>query len=75
VAAPTTAVPIPVSEALDAYALDLKARGGLAANAERVRYHLPPTLAAKQVSLITSRELQHLRDGLVGRSRTRPSTA
>ena len=57
--------PWTVSEALDAYAADLKARGGLVANAERVRFHLPPTLASKAVSLLTSRELQRWRDGLV----------
>jgi len=57
--------PITVLEALDAYALDLKARGGLVANAFRVRRHLPPSLAAKAVALLTSRELQRLRDGLV----------
>ena len=57
--------PLSVSEALDAYAADLKARGGLVANAERVRYHLPPALASKTVSLLTSREVQRLRDGLV----------
>jgi hypothetical protein len=56
--------PYTVSEALDAYAADLKARGGLAENASRVRYHLPPTLAAKTVSLLTSRELQRWRDSL-----------
>jgi len=59
--------PCTVSEALDAYAANLKARGGHANNAKRVRPHVPPTLAAKPVSLLTSRELQHLRDGLVGR--------
>jgi integrase len=56
--------PVTVAEALDAYALDLKVRGGLPANAERVRYHLPPALAAKTVSLLTPRELRRLRDGL-----------
>src|SRR5262245_649131 len=41
--------PCTVAEALDAYAADLKARGGLVANAQRVRYHLPPALAAKAI--------------------------
>src|SRR6516225_7219479 len=59
--------PCTVSEALDAYAANLKARGGHANTAKRVRPHVSPTLAAKPVSLLTSRELQHLRDGLVGR--------
>src|SRR6516165_2822399 len=57
--------PCTVTEALDAYAADPKARGGLVANALRVRHHLPPALASKTVSLLTSRELQRLRDGLV----------
>jgi hypothetical protein len=34
------------------------------ANAARIRYHLPPTLASKTVSLLTSLELQRLRDSL-----------
>ena len=57
--------PCTVSEALDAYAADLKARGGQVSNAERIRCHLPAALAAKTVSLLTSRELQRLRDSLV----------
>jgi integrase len=56
--------PCTVAEALDAYAADLKARGGLSGNVSRVRHHLPPTLAAKAVALLTSRELQHWRDRL-----------
>jgi integrase len=56
--------PWTVTEALDAYRDDLKARGGLVANAERIRFHLPPTLAAKAVPLLTARELQRWRDGL-----------
>src|SRR5262249_52883349 len=59
--------PCTVTEALDAYAADLRARSGLVANAFRVRRHLPPTLAAKAVALLTSRELQRLRDGLVNK--------
>jgi len=56
--------PCTVSQALDAYALDLKARSGLADNAQRVRFRLPPTLAAKTVALLSSRELQRLRDAM-----------
>jgi len=56
--------PCTVTEALDAYAADLKARGGLVANAFRVRHHLPSALASKAVALLTSRELQRLRDEL-----------
>ena len=56
--------PVTVAEALADYERDLRARGGLAGNASRVRHHLPPSLATKPVSLLTSRELQHWRDGL-----------
>ena len=59
--------PCTVAEALDRYRDNLKARGGLLGNAERVRYHLPPTIAAKPVSLLTTRELEHWRDSLVGK--------
>ena len=56
--------PITVSEALDAYATDLRSRDGLAGNVSRVRHHLTPTLAAKPVSLLTAHELRLWRDGL-----------
>jgi integrase len=56
--------PITVAEALDDYERDLRARGGLAGNASRVRHHLPPSLATKPVAMLTSRELQRWRDGL-----------
>ena len=56
--------PITVAEALDAYAADLTARGGLPNNVSRVRYHLPPALSSKAVALLGSRELQHWRDRL-----------
>jgi integrase len=59
-----TGRPVTVAEALDAYAADLKVRGGGLGNVSRVTYHLPPALAAKPVALLTSRELQHWRDGL-----------
>jgi len=59
--------PATVDEALTAYAKNLTARGGSVTNAKRVHPHLPPALVAKPVSLLTSRELQHLRDGLVGK--------
>jgi integrase len=58
--------PITIAEALDAYAANLEARGGLVANAERVRFHLPATLASKPVSLLTSKELERFRNGLAG---------
>jgi len=59
--------PATVAEALADYEADLIARSASPANACRVRYHLPPALAAKPVSLLTARELKHLRDSLVGK--------
>jgi site-specific recombinase XerD len=59
-----TGRPITVAEALDAYERDLAARGGLVGNVTRVRCHLTPSLATKPVVMLTSRELQHWRDGL-----------
>jgi integrase len=59
-----TGRPVTVAEALDTYAADLKARGNGLGNVTRVLHHLTPALAAKPVALLTSRELQHWRDGL-----------
>ena len=56
--------PVTVAEALADYERDLRARGGLTGNVSRVRHHLPPSLASKPVAMLTSRELQHWRDGL-----------
>ena len=55
---------VTVAEALDHYAADLRARGGDPVNAQRVRNHLTPPLAAKAVALLTSRELRAWRDQL-----------
>ena len=55
--------PITVSEAVDNYEVELKARGGDSRNASRVRHHLPASLGAKTVGLLTARELRHWRDG------------
>jgi integrase len=57
--------PVTVAEAIDDYAADLLARGGAIENAGRIRMHLSPTLAAKPVGLLTTRELEHWRDGLL----------
>src|SRR5262249_31035693 len=57
--------PVTVAEALADYERDLRARGGLTGNVSRVRHHLPPSLASKPVGMLTSRELQRWRDGLV----------
>ena len=57
--------PTTVLEAIDAYQRDLVARAGSVANASRIRRHLPPTLAAKPVSLLTARELAAWRDAIL----------
>jgi integrase len=61
----TSSIPLTGALALDAYEADLRARGGALANAWRIRKHLPPTLAAKPVGLLTARELSAWRDQLV----------
>jgi hypothetical protein len=57
--------PLTVGEAIAAYAVDLKARGGSVANAGRIDKHLTPTLAAKLVGSLTARELSAWRDQLL----------
>jgi integrase len=66
--------PATVGDALDAYEADLLARGARTANATRVRFNLPDTLAAKTVALLSLRELRSWRDGLVKNGMT-PATA
>jgi len=56
---------ITVAQALDAYALDLRARGADVRNARRPLAHLPPHLLAKPVALLTVAELRSWRDGLI----------
>jgi len=65
--------PITVSEAVDNYEVELKARGGDSRNASRVRHHLPASLGAKAVGLLTARELRHWRDGLLKQGLARAS--
>ena len=57
--------PATVSEALDAYEADLRARGGALGNVGRVRFNIPSTLAARPVGLLTAKELRGWRDRLV----------
>jgi integrase len=59
--------PLTVSEAIDRYKADLKARGGEIRNVSRVGYNLPSVLAAKPVSLLVARELRQWRDGMLER--------
>jgi integrase len=60
-----SSLPLTGALALDAYAADLRARGVALANVGRIRKHLSPTLAAKPVALLTTRELAAWRDQLL----------
>jgi integrase len=62
--------PMTWADALTAYETDLRARGGDAYNAGRVRRHLPATLANKPVAMLTAAELRRWRDGLLDRGVT-----
>jgi integrase len=61
--------PITVTEAVDAYQDDLKARGAGVANASHIRFNLKdkPALASKPVALLTKKDLSDWRNGLVKR--------
>jgi len=59
--------PISVSEALDRYEADLKARGGSPYNAEHPRIHLPSVILNKPVALLGATELRKWRDGLLAK--------
>lgn len=61
---------ITVNDAIERYAADLKVRGGREYNARLARIHLPASLLAKPVGLLTIAELKHWRDGLlIGRTK------
>jgi hypothetical protein len=57
--------PPTISEALDAYKLDLEGRGRRGYNADLVRVHLPPHLAPQPLSTVTTKQFRDWRDGLV----------
>jgi integrase len=59
--------PLTVAEALDRYAIDLKARGGSPYNAEHPRIHLPGSILSKPVSLLGASELRRWRDNLLAK--------
>jgi integrase len=61
----TSSAPVSVGEALDAYEVDLKARGDSIYNARGPRRHLGPQLLGKPVALLDSKELRKWRDGLL----------
>ena len=62
--APDSAKPISVTDTLNRYESDLKARKGDPGNVARVRSHLPETLGNKSIFLLTSRDLRGWRDQL-----------
>jgi integrase len=53
-----------VRQAVDAYAADLKARGGDVANADRIRFHLSDALAGKTVATLAARDFAPWRAAL-----------
>jgi integrase len=55
-----------VAAAIEAYAADLKARGGHKGNVTRIKHRLPPTLAAKTVATLTARDFKVWRAALQG---------
>jgi site-specific recombinase XerD len=65
--------PATVVEAVAAYERDLEARGGAKKNATVLRFHLPPALMSKPVSLLTAREVRALRDSLLDKELKRSS--
>ena len=63
--ATTDSKPLTVADAIAAYKRDLKSRGKHLSNATRVEHHLTGTLAGKPVGMLTVRDLQTWRDGLI----------
>jgi integrase len=61
----TDSKPLTVADAVAAYKRDLKSRGKHLSNATRVEHHLTRTLAGKPVGMLTVRDLQTWRDGLI----------
>jgi integrase len=67
--------PVTVAEALDAYEVDLQARGGGKYNASSVRRNLTPAMLAKPVQLLNEVELANWRNGLVTNAGLKHSSA
>jgi integrase len=61
----TDSKPLTVADAIAAYKRDLKSRGKHLSNATRVEHHLTGMLAGKPVGMLTVRDLQAWRDGLI----------
>ena len=58
---------VSVTQAVDRYEADLKARGGDTDNTVRVRLHLPDDLGRKTVALLTAHDLRQWRDFLLAK--------
>ena len=58
---------VSVTQAVDRYEADLKARGGDTDNTVRVRLHLPDALGRKTVALLTAHDLRQWRDFLLAK--------
>jgi hypothetical protein len=69
--AENTGRPATVAEAVDAYELDLVARGGNPENARRLRRLVPGAILDKAVATLTVAELKRFRDGLAAGGRAR----
>jgi len=65
--------PLTVSEALDRYEADLRARGGDVYNAKRARFHLPASILGKPVGFLRATELIRWRDALIEKGLSRAS--
>jgi hypothetical protein len=65
--------PATVGEAVGDYADDLAVRGADGYNATRLLVHVPPSLLAKTVAVLTVRELRHWRNGLLDK-KLKPTT-
>jgi integrase len=60
--------PVTVSQAVANYRVDLVAHGAAPSNADRIRTHLPDTLASKCVALLSVGDLRQFRDGLAAKN-------
>lgn len=68
-----TSGPKTVAQAVADYKSDLQFRGKNPANADSVRFHMPPALMSRPVALLTEDELRHLRNGLLEKNLKRNS--
>jgi integrase len=66
--------PLTVAGAVAQYAADLKARGGGAANATFIKFHMSRELGAKVLSLTTPRDWRAWRDGIVASGTIKPTS-